>query len=98
MAIGVKYRSTNDRKAGRAARFGRYVERGLFAADPEAMDELGFYELARNWALGWALDRRFLLVNLGPDTLAKDMKLLRRQLSEGANRRAAFLSWPTGPS
>lgn len=98
VAIEVKYLSRNDRKPGRAGRVARYVESGHFTADADAVDGLGFYELVRNWALGAALaealGRRFLLVNLGPEDLRPDMELLRRQLSESPERRAAFLSWP----
>lgn len=94
VAIEVKYRSGNDQKAGRASRLRRYVRPGLFAADVGAVDDLGFYELARNWSLGTALaeslKRRFLLVNLGPEDLAKDMDLLRPQLCERTDGRAAF--------
>ena len=69
-AVEVKYKSRNDRKSGRTTDLGATFRPTLFAADVESVDELGFYELARNWALGSALaealDRRFLLVNLGP--------------------------------
>jgi hypothetical protein len=99
LAIEVKYGSKNDRRSGRASRLRRYVRPSLFAVDAEAVDELGFYELARNWALGAALaealDRRFVLVNLGPASLARDIDLLRPQLQEDSDRRVDFLSWPT---
>lgn len=96
-AVEVKYRSPNDRKSGRADRLERYVQPRLFAAEVESVNELGFYELARNWTLGSALaealDRRFLLVNLGPERLRADVDMFRAQLRESDARRAAFLSW-----
>jgi hypothetical protein len=98
MVVEVKYRSPNDRKAGRCGpRLKNYVRPELFTVDTAAVDGEGFYELARNWAVGafvaQRLRRSFALVNLAPAKLRSDVDRLRPQLNTTADRCICFVPW-----
>ena len=95
--IEVKYRSPNDRQPN-YANFARYLDRAdLFTVRPDEVAETGFYELVRNWRIGAQLaeetNRDFLLINLGPKSLATDEAQLRPALATSPARRFVTLSW-----
>jgi hypothetical protein len=66
--VEAKFGSPNDRQVGTKAE--RYVKAApaWFRTNAEAVAQVGYYELTRNWAIGGALadqlGRRFALVNL----------------------------------
>jgi hypothetical protein len=98
MVVEVKYRSPNDRRAGKCGpRLRQYVTPEFFTADSAEVDREGYYELVRNWALGALLAQRlrrpFLLVNLAPAARRLDIERLRPQLNVAEDRRIAFVSW-----
>ncbi len=98
IVVEVKYRSPNDRKPGTCgARLPKYVREELFAVGAAEIDRVGYYELARNWALGAVLAERlrrpFLLVNLGPKALRSDVEALRPQLRSADDHHVAFVAW-----
>jgi hypothetical protein len=98
MVVEVKYRSPNDRRAGRCGpRLAQYVTAEFFAAECAEVDREGYYELVRNWALGarlaQRLGRRFLLVNLAPAARRSDVERFLPQLKVAEDRRIAFVSW-----
>ncbi|MCB9663435.1 MAG: hypothetical protein H6732_04960 [Alphaproteobacteria bacterium] len=102
IVIEVKHLSPNDVQPARhAGKFAKYVEGNPAFADPDATTRSGFYELARNWAVGSALasDHPFALINLGPDRLfrgraGQDLAAFERTLDQERHRTFRRLTWP----
>ena len=83
---------------GGPSRLRRYVQPSLFAADVEAVDELGFYELARNWALGAALAEALASAlpagQSGPSAVGQGHRAAEATAGRTADRRAVSSPGP----
>jgi hypothetical protein len=94
----AKYHSQNVRQP-KYPNFSRYLGRdGLFSVPCDDVAEAGFYELTRNWVLGVALAERlgrdFLLVNLGPPSLAASAETFAKLVSQTpSSRRFTYRTW-----
>ena len=66
----------------------------LYTKNP-ALKETGLYELVRNWRIGDELagDRAFVLCNLAPEPLDRDVEVLRRLLPLGRRRALVTRRW-----
>jgi len=101
--IEVKYLSGNDIvESDRSYRFKRYLDSSKAFSDRERVSKSGYYELARNWRIGWEMAelRPFCLINLVPSNLvgSRKQKLALDVFSEGlqVDNRHQFLlvTWP----
>jgi hypothetical protein len=95
--VEVKLDSVNDCQPGHRA-FPAYVDRdrGLYVA-PHAVATAGFYELTRNWTiaarLAAKLDRRMLLINLGPPAIRAVAEEFSALLVQDDHHRFAHRTW-----
>jgi hypothetical protein len=69
----------------------------IFAVPAEEVRAAGYYELIRNWRIAAELGDRagigqWILVNLGPDRLAKDVAVVREVLA-GEHGRLEHVRW-----
>lgn len=96
--IEVKLDSPNEHKAPTYKGWDTYLpSAGLFASADAAVRQAGWYELTRNWVIGNRVaalhETRFVLVNLGPATLAKQAKSFADQLAQGPRRAFEHRRW-----
>jgi hypothetical protein len=90
----AKTTSPNEILAGeRRSKLDRYTvgRPDILAVSPKQVRDAGYYELIRNWRIAADLSDRagilqWVLVNLGPDRLAKDVAVLRELLADGHDR------------
>lgn len=99
LMIEAKTGSTNEILKGDARKkIDRYTDRpDLFAAPPEAVRALGYFELIRNWRIAADLADtadipNSTVINLGPMRLRADVLRLRQVLG-GVSRRLEHLTW-----
>jgi hypothetical protein len=74
--IEVKYRSPNNILDRNSLKWQKYLSETDAFLNVKGVKESGYYELARNWRLGWDLSRNkhIIVLNLGPDSLFQDGK------------------------
>lgn len=99
--IEAKLHSGNHRLTNDLHRFDRYLRRPeLWAAAPDEIKKVGFYELVRNWVIAWELAERegaghAVLVNLAPAGHAVDVDRFRELVADSQTRRVSTLSGAT---
>jgi hypothetical protein len=74
--IEVKYHSPNDVLNSKSPKWEKYIFETDAFLNISGVKESGYYELARNWRIGWGLSGKRLLVilNLGQDFLFQGSK------------------------
>jgi hypothetical protein len=99
VVIEAKLHSGNDRQTKDLHRFDRYLRRPeLWAAAPDEIKKVGFYELVRNWVIAWELAERTgarhaILANLAPAGHAVDVDRFRQLVADSQTRRVEHLRW-----
>jgi hypothetical protein len=98
--IEVKCSSANEKKREAYPGWDKYLEDTKAFRDAQRSRELGLYELARNWRIGWDLaeSRPLTLVNLGPTDLfvgrqGAELAEFRKCLDTAGERRFDLLTW-----
>jgi hypothetical protein len=96
--VEVKLDSPNEHKAPTYKGWDAYLRSAdLFSRNDDAVRQAGWYELTRNWVIGNLVaaqhDARFVLVNLGPATLAKQASSFGDQLAQGPRRAFEHRRW-----
>jgi hypothetical protein len=96
--VEVKFDSPNEHKAPTYKGWDTYLQSAdLFSKDNDAVRQAGWYELTRNWVIGNLVaaqhDARFVLINLGPATLAKQANSFGDQLAQGPQRAFEHRRW-----
>ncbi len=94
--IEVKYNSPNE-ISREAEKFSKYLRGTEAFQDPSRIIESGFYELARNWRIGfdWAESRPFALVNLvvASSDKSSGLRTFRQGIAKGASCSFEQVKW-----
>ena len=98
--IEVKHRSPNDILNSNSPKWDKYILETDAFLNSKSVKRCGYYELARNWRIGWDLagDRPMVLLNLGPDSIFKrdDGKKIRefaKCLKQNKTHKFIDLTW-----
>lgn len=85
VVIEVKYRSPNDTLNENSPKWEKYLLNSSAFSDIIGVKKTGYYELARNWRIAWDLagGRSMALINLGPESILKEMMV--RKFESSAN-------------
>jgi hypothetical protein len=100
--IEVKRGSANDTKPAAYAGWDKYLKDTPAFRDAGRARQIGLYELARNWRIGWDLagGRPLTLVNLGPAGLFEgqpgaDLLQFRECLNRAGGQQFEAVTWGT---
>ncbi len=93
--IEVKFNSCNPKQPD-YPHFGKYLdEEDIFAVPTRKVEQVGYYELVRNWRIGIEVagDRPFMLVNLGCNKIFNDTVTFGKQVRQTAWWKFVHLTW-----